>query len=263
VAQIDAPLFEGVNITLFNQLIFDIRHLPRFVGHTSSFTPYNRAEMTFHDGHIVISLLSAFPRAPNLFRLELRCKGVDWQVSSMAQICGQCSFLLSGIEQLDIRGDVDLLGSTLQVDMDNTQWLELFHPFTAVQTLSISREFQPFIASALQGLSVESVSEVLPALGELHLERYQVSRPASARERQLEDIKSFITARQRSGQPVSVHLYLPVDRGGELYWSACILSSDRDCLMPSLYSSTLFTGLVPHMRGGIPRQKSSQSSHEG
>ncbi|KAH9980887.1 hypothetical protein BGW80DRAFT_1247742 [Lactifluus volemus] len=313
VAQIDAPLLEDVDITLFNQLIFNIRHLPRFVGHTSSFTPYNRAEMTFHDGHIVISLLPAFPRAPNLFRLELRCRGVDWQVSSMEQICGQCSFLLSGIDQLDIRGDVDLLGSTLQVDMDNTQWLEPFHPsgidqldirghvdwlgstlqadmdntqwlepfhpsgidqldirgdvdllgstlqvdmdntqwlepfhpsgmeqldirgdvdllgstlevdmdntlwlelfrpFTAVQTLSISRGFHSFIASALQGLSVESVSEVLPALGELHLEGCQVSQPAS--KQLFKDIKPFITARQRSGRPVSVHPYLlPVVR---------------------------------------------------
>ena len=96
-----------------------------------------------------------------------------------------------------------LLESTLQVDMDNTQWLELFYSFAAVQTLRISREFQLFIVSALRGLSGESVSAVLPALGDLHLERYQVSRSVSEKQ----DIKPFITARQRSGHPVSVHLW--------------------------------------------------------
>jgi hypothetical protein len=202
VAQIDAPVLEVVEITLFNQLIFDIRHLPRFIGHISSFMSCNRAEMRIYGGRIVISLLPSMRTSlPNLFRLELRCGGVDWQVSSMAQICGQCSFLLSGIKQLDIRGHMDLLESTLQVDMDNTQWLELFHPFSAVQTLSISPEFRSFIVSALQGLSGESISGVLPALDNFHLERYQVSPSVSERQ----DIEPFVTARQRSGQPVSVH----------------------------------------------------------
>ncbi|KAH9970967.1 ribonuclease III domain-containing protein [Lactifluus volemus] len=156
--------------------------------------------MMFYGGHIAISLLPKRTSLPDLFRLELRCGGVDWQVSSMAQICDQCSFLLSGIKQLDIRGHMDLEESALQVDMDNTQWLELFHQFAAVQTLRISPEFRSFIVSALQGLSRESVSEVLPALDNLHLGQYYVSQSR-------QDIEPFITARQRSGRPVSVHFW--------------------------------------------------------
>jgi hypothetical protein len=67
-------------------------------------------------------------------------RGIDWQVSSMTQIYSHLSTLLSRIEQLDIQEQIGLLESPLQVDMDNTQRLDLFHPFTAVQTLHISRE---------------------------------------------------------------------------------------------------------------------------
>jgi hypothetical protein len=200
VAQLDAPLLEDVDITLFNQLIFDIRHLPQFIGRTPRFISCKEAEMVFYDGHVMISLLPLMRTfLSSRLKLEIRCGGVDWQVSSMAQLCGQFSFLLSRIEQLNIQGYTDLLeSSTLQIDMDSTQWLELLDPFTAAQALKIPCVFRSCITSAL---SAEPVSEVLPALTDLYLERYQTSGSEQ------QDIEPFIAARQRSGHPISVHLF--------------------------------------------------------
>jgi hypothetical protein len=82
--------------------------------------------------------------------------------------------------------------------MEDTQWLELFRPFTAVQTLQISRNVQPLIVLALQELTGERVMEVLPALVSLDLE-YQSGSEQQA-------IEPFIAARRYSDHPVTVHM---------------------------------------------------------
>jgi hypothetical protein len=129
--------------------------------------------------------------------LGVFCKAVDWQVLSMVQICNQLSLLLSIVEQLDIQVD-PYLESTWQVDVENTQWLELFRPFTAVRTLRIYFKLQPLILPALQELTGERATEVLPALDSLYL-GYQAS------ESEQQAIKPFIAARQNSNHPVAVH----------------------------------------------------------
>ncbi|KAH9974466.1 hypothetical protein BGW80DRAFT_1559958 [Lactifluus volemus] len=169
MAQIDAPLLRAVAITFFNQLVFGFQHLPWF--------------MTFSSTRR-FSLI-------DFLKFQISCRGVDWQVSSVAQICNQRSFVLSSIKQLNI----EELGSIWQVDLDDSQWLELFQPFTAVQTLRISHNLQSLVVSALRGLSGESVTQVLPTLEELQLLRYQASQ---------HDNWPFIIARQHSDHPVVV-----------------------------------------------------------
>ena len=83
--------------------------------------------------------------------------------------------------------------------MEDTQWLELLRPFTSVKDLHLSEPSVPFIAPALQELSGERVTEVLPALENLFLEEPQPSEPVK------EAIEKFIAARQLSGFPVTVH----------------------------------------------------------
>ncbi|KAH9971578.1 hypothetical protein BGW80DRAFT_1321209 [Lactifluus volemus] len=116
----------------------------------------------------------------------------------MAQICNQLSesFIMSSIETLYIDDVLNRSSSTLQDVMNERQWLELFNPFTAVQTLYISQKIHPHIVSALRGLSGETATEVLPALENLYL---QVHRRFGS------GVKSFIIARQSSGHPVSLH----------------------------------------------------------
>ena len=85
-----------------------------------------------------------------------------------------------------------------QDDIENSQWLELLHPFTAVKDLYISQEFTPRIAPALQELVGERVTEVLPALQTLFLEEPLPSGPVQ------ETIGQFVAARQLAGHPIAV-----------------------------------------------------------
>ncbi|KAH9971516.1 hypothetical protein BGW80DRAFT_1561523 [Lactifluus volemus] len=189
VAQIYAPLLRAVRIRFFNQLVFSIQQLPRFIGHSPALTmPYNSANISIHGNNNNVRMF--FSATHKTLSFTICCRAVDWQVSSMAQICNQLSFILSSIDQLNI----DNSGSIRQVDMDDTQWLELLQPFTAVQTLRIlSHDIESLIVPALRGLSGELATQVLPALEELQLSGYQPSQRYNW---------PFIIARQHSDHPV-------------------------------------------------------------
>ena len=198
VAQINAPLLHTVDITLFSQPVFDTQQLRQFIGHAPMLMPYNQAKMDYKGVYVAIKICPSLePSLFNYLGLKILCCGVDLQVSSMAQMCNQIPFLVSRIEKLYIQAPSWLLVAFR--DMVSTQWLELFHPFTAVQALHLSSQFRSPIVLALQGLSGEPVAVVLPALVDLYLEGYQASRS------ELQDIKPFITTRQHSGYPVVVH----------------------------------------------------------
>jgi hypothetical protein len=216
VARIAAPQLHDVDILFFNQLVMDIRQLPQFFSHAPILMSYNQAEMTFDNRRVMVRLdpPGATP-GDRAFMVGVSCGEADWQVSSMAQICNQLSFFLSRIQRLDIQEGSYRLKPTWQVDMDGTQWLELFHPFTAVHTLRISCKLRPLIVSALQSLGGELAMEVFPALGDLYLEAYHPPAmfplpaafppPVSGPEQQ--DIKPFIIARQSFDHSIAVHLW--------------------------------------------------------
>jgi len=83
-------------------------------------------------------------------------------------------------------------------DIENSQWLELSHPFTSVRDLYISREFAEHVMPALQELVGERVTEVLPTLHSLFLEEPLPSGPVR------EIIGQFVAARQLAGHPIAV-----------------------------------------------------------
>jgi len=86
----------------------------------------------------------------------------------------------------------------LQDDLENNQWLELFHSFTTVKNLYLSREFVPRIVPTLQELVGESVTEVLPDLKTIFLEDLQELGFVP------EAMRQFIAARQLSDHPIAL-----------------------------------------------------------
>jgi hypothetical protein len=80
----------------------------------------------------------------------------------------------------------------------NSDWLELFHLFAAVQSLYVSENLVPFVAAALQELTGGLAVEVLPALRILSLEGLQPSGPVQ------DGIGLFVAARQLSDCPVAI-----------------------------------------------------------
>jgi hypothetical protein len=83
--------------------------------------------------------------------------------------------------------------------MDNTQWLHILRPFTSVKNLYLSDQLVPYVARALQGLSGERVTEVLPALQKIFLLGLKSASTV------LKTIGKFLAARQISVRTVSVH----------------------------------------------------------
>jgi len=83
-------------------------------------------------------------------------------------------------------------------EVENSQWLELLQPFTAVKDLYLFRGFPSRIAPALQELIEERATEVLPALQCLNLEEI---KPSVSLQKAM---KQFVVARQLSNYHLSV-----------------------------------------------------------
>jgi len=202
VSRLEAPLLGHIHIISFNQLIFDTPLLRHFISRTATFRETIRAPILCDEHHVQISFYPGNEADEEDLWLELwiLCKPLDWQISSLAQVCSTSFPPFLTLERLDI--DIQKDRNSLlkwQDDMEDTQWLELLRPFTSVKDLVLSEASVPFVAPALQGLSGERVTEVLPALQKLFLTGPQPSGPVK------EAIGKFIAARQLAGCSVTVH----------------------------------------------------------
>jgi len=202
VARIDMPHLTWLRITFFMDFIFDIPRLRNFIDHTEHLKPFNQASIEFSGRMIKIVLGS-----PPQFELEIRCERPDWQLSSITQIFSQQLPLLSHVEQLELREFRWMQSDDSEwkddPDMDSAQWLELFHLFIAAQSLHVSKRLVSPVARALQDLTGQTATEVLPVLRTLFLEGLQPSGPVR------EAMKPFATARQLSHQPVDIQRWEP------------------------------------------------------
>jgi hypothetical protein len=121
------------------------------------------------------------------------------QLSSIAQVCGSSLPYPSTVEDLYI--DDEYSQSVWDDDgIENTLWLELLLPFTAVKNLYLSKEIAPSIAVALQELVGARITEVLPSLQNIFVRKPQ----GEELERLQENLWQFAGARRQSGHPVTI-----------------------------------------------------------
>jgi hypothetical protein len=125
------------------------------------------------------------------------CETFEWQAISVANICQP---FRSGVQSLIIK----FCGYWV-IGTDPGLWLQIFHSFPSVQSLTIPVELEPYIGSALQLLTGESVAEVFPALQSLSIDGIGLDETARR------GIQSLIATRQRCGRPVafSHNAYIP------------------------------------------------------
>ncbi|KAI0289334.1 hypothetical protein BC826DRAFT_1107056 [Russula brevipes] len=196
VAQIDAPLLSHFDITFFMDLIFEIPHLGRFIGRATG--------LNFNAAYVVLDHFSIDLKfdSPHVSKLQICCRRIDWQVSSMALVCTQLSPFLSRMEQLHLLSYYFDLAPEGKNDMESTQFLELFQPFSALRSLYVTKTLSPFVVPALQGLAGESATDVLPNLRDLFLERSDTFGFGSTGG---EGRPPVLAAPQLSGHPIAVH----------------------------------------------------------
>jgi hypothetical protein len=125
--------------------------------------------------------------------LGISCGVLDWQISSMAQICSQSS-VFSHVKRLDVRADYLRLG--YRWNDESVPWVELFSSFTSVETLSISGELCTHVANALEVVATNMVI-VTGMLPELHMLRFECSRKSAS-------VENYDTVRKKFSRSVDV-----------------------------------------------------------
>jgi F-box-like len=191
-ARINAPILENFSITFFHQIVFDIPQIIRFFGHQDLLRP-SSLTLRFDPGNsTIICALRQYPE--RYLRWTIRCQRLDWQVFSLAQICNQILSFRSSVESLNIICDPSRWYpySSPEDEIDPTLWLQLFHSFTSIQNLEISK---PLIAAALPPLTGLPTADVLPSLQTLSVLAFLENTDIMMSEEAAQQvIQSFLTA---------------------------------------------------------------------
>jgi hypothetical protein len=189
VAHIDTPVLNQLYLTFFPKPIFDVPHLKEFIDRAKGLKPSKAAELRISEWTTHLDL-----QRPCGSSLGVESDGWNWQVSSLALLCGQFSHLFSLVERLDLQSS-----RTDDDDVVSTQFLGIFQLFTATRSLNVPRDLVPLIASALQELIGARATEVLPNLCDIFLK-------GSANIGSIREVmQPFVDARRLSGHPVAVH----------------------------------------------------------
>ena len=201
VACIDAPQLNKLGISFFNDIAFDTPQLVRFVSLTARSKALKSAYIILWDRVARVSFSSQI--SPDReFHVEILCRGLDWQVSSLQQVCTSCLPPFSILEDLYFGEDSY---PDLKKSIENRQWLELLRSFIAVKNLYLSENFASRIAPALQELVEGKTTDVLPALQNIFLKGFESSASVQ------ESIGKFVAARQVANHPIGVSSWCDSD----------------------------------------------------
>ena len=201
VAHIEIPRLCRFSATFFNDIDFDTSELIQFVSQSSILKAPHKARVFFGNGIASVTFQSQ-SRIVQYFRVKISCRKSSWQLSSLAQICTTGLPLLSTTEDLFIFEPVSpQLYWNWKSSIENIEWMELLLPFTAVKNLYLSRQFALYIAPALQEMTGDGATGLLPDLQNLYLEGFEQSKSVEA------GIERFISARQLANCPVAISVW--------------------------------------------------------
>ena len=196
MAHIDAPRLSNLHTILFNDIVFDTPQLTQFISRTLTVKALEKARITFEGDAATVGLSSLTSGKYETLEVNISCRELDWQVSSMEQVCTSCLPPLPTLD-LHIEGNPHYR-QHWQGNVENALWLRLLHPFTSVKNLYLSEEFARRIVPALQELVGVRATEVLPTLENIFLEEDQRSGPVQ------EGIQQVVAVRQATNHPIAV-----------------------------------------------------------
>ena len=143
-----------------------------------------------------VSLLSLPEQSdhPGMVKVKILCEVPLRQLSFLARFFTSSLRLILTVDNLYF--EVDQFTTLFSTDgLENTDWLNILLPFTAVKNLYLSDAFWPRFVPALQELTGGRTTEVLPALENILLEGF---RPLEA---------EFISARQLTNRPITISVW--------------------------------------------------------
>ena len=195
VARIHAPLLNYFDITFFSQPVFHTSYLSQFVSRIPKFRALKEARVVFSGGNISVRVPSpTHPLGHTVLTMGISHKDPNWWPSSLARLYTSAFPLFLTVEHLYMR----LPPAHWQLTEDS-EWLELLHPFAAVKNLHLSKKVALRIAPALEELAFdERITKELPALQNIFLADLQPTGSVQ------HAINYFAYTRWLSGQPVAV-----------------------------------------------------------
>ena len=104
VTFIDTPQLNYFFITFFNEIEFDTPRLAQFIDrHRTPKLGIRNADVQFNDKFAHIGI----PRGSRTLEIAISCRGPDWQLSSVAQVCNSAlhplSMVRTSTSSIDIR----------------------------------------------------------------------------------------------------------------------------------------------------------------
>jgi hypothetical protein len=203
-SRIDSPLdYIAVTVISYDQdrREFDFPLLRDFICRTKILKAPHRAEISFSNCYSRISLFQRKEGGDfKVLNLAIPCYTTD-SLLVLAQACSSLLVPLPSLEHLSIyRSKYEISPLQWEDEVENSQWMVLLRPFIAVKDLVLEEPVVLSVASALQELVGEQVTEILPSLQNIFLEGFQSSSPVP------EGIAKFIAARELCDRPVVVHL---------------------------------------------------------
>ena len=206
VAQIDSPKLETIRVECLNSLVdTPAAQFPEFVDRTigEKLLESSHAQIGYSSG--TFSFIMYYPKLHPLWDwftpnpdmmarvVAFSCYGIGWRVSHVAQVLSRFSSeILSNVTHLELEAE-DEEGLELRC-MANFEWLYLLEQFPTVKTLLVSSEVSGYVAYALEDITEDIVTDVLPPLELICLDAQAV--PLS--------VENFVAVRRPAGRPVTV-----------------------------------------------------------
>jgi len=190
VAQIDSPQLNQIHIKYLDRDVdFPVAQLSKFVDRSvgPKLSLFRHARVSFFSNFISFAMYRHPDRgSSNPARAIISC---EWQVSHIVQVFSRFSATLFNVVHLELEAKpLEYLSG-----IDNVEWFRLLRQLSTVRTLHASSKLAGYVALALEDITGEMITEVLPSLDLICLSGKQAS-----------SVGKFVAARQLSDRPVTV-----------------------------------------------------------
>ena len=202
VAHIDTPQLDKLEISFFENIVFNAPQLIQFISRSPIPSVLEIANIVLFETtiHLKFSSRTSGHGECKIIDLHISCGGMDQLASSMEQIFSSCLPPLSMLEDLYVDVFSDLHPNQTE---NNRLWLEVLRLFTTVKNLYLPFELSYYVSYALQDLVVKGrTTEVLPALQHIFWGPMLLGTDPKLPGRIRGKIGQFIAARQVAGHSI-------------------------------------------------------------
>jgi hypothetical protein len=191
------PLLKSVDMKFSDRPTLDVPRIALFIGRTKTFESLNEAYIYFDRDFLEVVLSSREgATGDKMLKLSLKWRGSAWELWCLTQSCRPPDF-----ESSDFCIFEGVLFPRWVSHTNNAAWMELVRLFTAIEYMYLSNGLAGFIGPALQGLTGEKVTGVLPVLRDIFVELYALGYLQEA-------LGEFIAARRLlSGHLIDVRCW--------------------------------------------------------